>query len=108
MLISKIKLFNWKNFQECSVSIAERCFIVGANATGKSNFLDALRFLRDIAKKGGGLQTAVDIRGGIKKIRCLSARRRNDVAIEVTLKEKAESLTNGDICLASNIRAVES
>ena len=88
MLISEIKLFNWKNFQECAVCLAERCFIVGANATGKSNFLDALRFLRDIAKKGGGLQTAVDIRGGIRKIRSLSARQRTDVAIEVTLKEE--------------------
>jgi predicted ATPase len=59
MIISKIELFNWKNFHRCEVGVQERCFVVGANAAGKSNFIDALRFLRDVAKQGGGLQTAV-------------------------------------------------
>ena len=47
MIISKIELFNWKNFHRCEVGVQERCFVVGANAAGKSNFIDALRFLRD-------------------------------------------------------------
>ena len=68
MIISKIELFNWKNFHRCEVGVQERCFVVGANAAGKSNFIDALRFLRDVAKQGGGLQTAVRVRGGITKI----------------------------------------
>lgn len=91
MIISYVSLHNWKNFQNCSVALTERCFLVGANATGKSNFLDALRFLRDIVKKGGGLQTAVESRGGITKIRCLAARSRTDVGIEVTLREGADT-----------------
>ncbi len=88
LIVSSIELHNWKNFQECAVNIAERCFIVGANASGKSNFLDALRFLRDIVKQGGGLQTAVDSRGGMTKIRCLAARTHTDVRISVTLREQ--------------------
>lgn len=44
MIISKIELFNWKNFHRCEVGVQERCFVVGANAAGKSNFIDALRF----------------------------------------------------------------
>ena len=52
MIISKIELFNWKNFHRCEVGVQERCFVVGANAAGKSNFIDALRFLRDVAKQG--------------------------------------------------------
>lgn len=91
MIISYVSLHNWKNFQNCSVALTERCFLVGANATGKSNFLDALRFLRDIVKKGGGLQTAVESRGGITKMRCLAARSRTDVGIEVTLREGADT-----------------
>ena len=74
MYISRIKLYNWKNFHDCEVVLSERCFIVGANATGKSNFLDVIRFMRDIVKQGGGLQAAVALRGGLKKIRCLAAR----------------------------------
>lgn len=87
MHISRLTLHNWKNFQHCTVGIPERCFIVGANATGKSNLLDALRFLRDVVRQGGGLQTAVDERGGIRKLRCLAARTRTDVGIEIELSE---------------------
>jgi len=85
MILKKIKLHNWKNFQNCEVDLSDRCFIIGANASGKSNFIDALRFLRDIAKQSGGLQTAVEERGGITKIRCLAARTQSNVSITVEL-----------------------
>lgn len=85
MIISRVQLVNWKNFHSCDVRISERCFIVGANASGKSNFLDVFRFLRDITRTGGGLQAAVADRGGISKIRCLAARTKSYVSIAVTL-----------------------
>ncbi|WP_295366986.1 ATP-binding protein [uncultured Prevotella sp.] len=91
MYISRIKLYNWKNFRDCEVSLAERCFVIGANATGKSNFLDVLRFLRDIVKQGGGLQFAVTVRGGLKKIRCLAARQRTEVCVEVDISENGKN-----------------
>lgn len=91
MYISRIKLYNWKNFHDCEVSLSERCFIVGANATGKSNFLDAIRFMRDIVKQGGGLQAAVACRGGLKKIRSLAARQKTEVCIEVDISENGIS-----------------
>ena len=81
------KLINWKNFHRCEVGVQERCFVVGANAAGKSNFIDALRFLRDVAKQGGGLQTAVRVRGGITKIRCLAAREQSNVKLAIELSE---------------------
>ena len=87
MIISKIELFNWKNFHRCEVGVQERCFVVGANAAGKSNFIDALRFLRGVAKQGGGLQTAVRVRGGITKIRCLAAREQSNVKLAIELSE---------------------
>ena len=87
MIISKIELFNWKNFHRCEVGVQERCFVVGANAAGKSNFIDALRFLRDVAKQGGGLQTAVRVRGGITKIRCLAAREQSNVKLAIESSE---------------------
>ena len=87
MIFSKIELFNWKNFHRCEVGVQERCFVVGANAAGKSNFIDALRFLRDVAKQGGGLQTAVRVRGGITKIRCLAAREQSNVKLAIELSE---------------------
>lgn len=91
MYISRIKLYNWKNFHDCEVVLSERCFIVGANATGKSNFLDVIRFMRDIVKQGGGLQAAVALRGGLKKIRCLAARQRTEVCIDLDICENGQS-----------------
>ena len=70
MIVSHLRVKNWRNFQRVSVALRERQFIIGANASGKSNLLDVFRFLRDIAKtEGGGLQKAVKDRGGVSKIR---------------------------------------
>jgi predicted ATPase len=91
MILKKVTLHNWKNFQNCTVELTERCFIIGANASGKSNFIDALRFLRDIVKQSGGLQSAVDNRGGITKIRCLAARKQSNVSITVELGNPGET-----------------
>ena len=85
MRISQLTLRNWRNFQTVSVVLRERMFIVGPNASGKSNLLDAIRFLRDVARDGGGLQAAITQRGGLSKIRCLSARAKPDVEIDVEL-----------------------
>jgi predicted ATPase len=90
MIVSKIILKNWRNFSQVNAGLGDRVFIVGPNAAGKSNFLEVFRFLRDIAKSdGGGLQNAIKEAGGLKKIRCLAARRNPDVEIEVHLGEAA-------------------
>ena len=87
MIISKLTLKNWRNFKAIEIDLTERVFIIGANASGKSNLLDAIRFLKDIVKPGGGLQSSLAQRGGMSKVRCLSARRSPDVEIEVELSE---------------------
>lgn len=81
----KLHLRNWKNFVQVEVNIGNRVFLVGPNASGKSNFLDVFRFLRDLAVSGGGLQEAIGRRGGVSAIRCLAARRYPDVGIQVVL-----------------------
>ena len=92
MIISRVILKNWKNIKDVDISLRDRVFVVGPNASGKSNFLDVFRFLRDIAKPGGGLQKAVTDRGGISKIRCLAARTFPDVEIEIHFSEYGESM----------------
>ncbi|HRH96653.1 MAG TPA: AAA family ATPase [Prosthecobacter sp.] len=87
MHFTRLKLKNWRNFTRVDLELRQRLFITGPNASGKSNFLDAFRFLRDIAKSGGGLQQAVEERGGLTKLRCLAARRDPNVDIEVELGE---------------------
>ncbi len=88
--VRRLRLRNWKNFLQVDVEIHDRLFLVGANASGKSNFLDAFRFLRDIAQSGSGFREAVlhPRRGGVSGIRCLAARRYPDVEIAVDLEDK--------------------
>jgi predicted ATPase len=91
MIISRVLLTNWKNFPHVDVPLKDRVFIIGANASGKSNFLDVFRFLRDIVKQAGGLQYAViNERGGISKIRSLAARRISYIGIEIHLSESTK------------------
>jgi len=87
MIVSHIRLKNWRNFLALDEKLGQRVFLVGPNASGKSNFLDAFRFLRDVARPGGGLQKAVSDRGGLSKIRCLAARQHPDVEVDVELAD---------------------
>lgn len=86
MQITHIKLENWKNFRSLDAPLRKRVFIIGPNASGKSNLLDAIRFLRDIADPEGGFQRAVKLRGGVSQIRCLHARKQPKVAIELAIE----------------------
>lgn len=91
MIVTRLQLKNWRNFIEVDVPLRERTYLLGANASGKSNLLDVFRFLRDISKPtGGGLQKAVHNRGDIQKLRCLHARQNPEVRIEVELKNSAD------------------
>jgi predicted ATPase len=86
MRFAKLFLQNWRNFLRVEVDLQERMFVVGPNASGKSNLLDAFRFLRDIAEPRGGFQQAVQSRGGVSRLRSLHARRYSDVIVDVTLE----------------------
>ena len=92
MIINRLIVKNWRNFRQIDVRLSERQFIIGANASGKSNLLDIFRFLRDIVKaEGGGFQKAVKDRGGVSKIRSLAARQDPEIAIEIHLADNLKS-----------------
>lgn len=93
MLITRLRLKNWRNFRDVDVSLGHRGYIIGANAAGKSNLLDVFRFLRTIAQsEGGGLQKALKDRGGLSKLRSLHARRDPEVRIEVDVADGVEAV----------------
>src|SRR2546430_8484912 len=91
MQITRLQLENWKNFRHVDLALQRRVFVVGPNASGKSNLLDALRFLRVIADAAGGFQRAVRSRDGVSQIRCLHARKQPNIALEASLQ------INGDV-----------
>ena len=88
MHFTHLKLENWRNFVKAEADLENRNFLVGPNASGKSNYLDIFRFLRDITSIGGGLQEATRSRGGVSRLRCLAARRFSDLVIDVCVQNE--------------------
>lgn len=78
-MLERIRLTNFKSFVDEEVQLAPLTLLVGANASGKSNLLDAIRFLQgaalgmtfdEVLTKGsrGGVTAWPGIRGGAKEI----------------------------------------
>ena len=67
MAITKLTVENFKSFDKLEVELRPFNIVVGSNASGKSNFLDILWFLRDIANDS--LENAIGIRGGPQSLR---------------------------------------
>ncbi|MBK8978722.1 MAG: AAA family ATPase [Planctomycetes bacterium] len=85
MHFTHVRLTNWRNFRDVDVRLGERVFIVGPNASGKSNLLDAFRFLKEVAEPGGGLARAIahPSRRDVRQIRSLHARANSAIEIDV-------------------------
>lgn len=88
-----VHIENWRNFLHADVSLQQRVFLVGPNASGKSHFLDVFRFLHDIVSVGGGIQEAIRKRRGISSLRCLAARRRPDIVVRVEVADRTDATT---------------
>ena len=70
MAITKLTVENFKSFDKLEVELRPFNIVVGTNASGKSNFLDVFRFLRDI--EASSLEDATGIRGGADALRNIS------------------------------------
>ncbi len=78
--LRRVRIRGYKSIAFCDVNLEPLTILVGRNASGKSNFLDALAFLRDIVRFG--VNEAVKRHGGVETILCrLSADR--SVLIEI-------------------------
>lgn len=64
-MIKEIHLQNWKSFEKSTLYIDPLTFIIGTNASGKSNILDALYFLCGSAKGIPLNDLAQKTRGGV-------------------------------------------
>jgi predicted ATPase len=62
MPLEKLEAHNFKSFRDLSVELGQLTVLIGANASGKSNFVQLLQFLHNIADYG--LDNAVSIQGG--------------------------------------------
>jgi len=67
VFISRVLLRNFKSIGHCDVKLGPLTYLVGANGSGKSNFLDAMHLVRDAL--AGSLDNALNERGGIAEVR---------------------------------------
>ncbi|MFG2029555.1 AAA family ATPase [Streptomyces sp. NPDC048825] len=64
--ITRVRVENYKSIAHCDVALGRFTALLGLNAAGKSNFLDALRFVRDALADGP--DEAVAVRGGWREV----------------------------------------
>lgn len=67
LFIREVRIQNYKSIGQCQVELKPLTLLVGRNGSGKSNFLDALRFVSDALRTS--LEHAVRDRGGINEVR---------------------------------------
>src|SRR5579859_4626431 len=90
MAFTQIRAVNFKSFDELEVQLDNFCVILGANASGKSNFVQAFAFIRDIANFG--LVNAVSMQGGADAIRNLNIGSSVDMELAVSIDDKYDLL----------------
>lgn len=83
MAVKRIKFSNFKSFKELDVELGDFNVIIGANASGKSNFTQAFKFLKDI--EAHGLKDAISIAGGLESLRNLKIGESADLEMDVVL-----------------------
>lgn len=79
--IKRVILKNYKSIAACDVQLQPLTFLVGRNGSGKSNFLDALRFVADALNTS--LEHAIRDRGGINDVRHRSRGHPNHFSIRL-------------------------
>jgi predicted ATPase len=67
LFIHRVQIKNYKSISACDVKLSELTFLLGANGSGKSNFVDAIRFVADSLR--ASIDHALRDRGGIKEVR---------------------------------------
>ncbi|MBW1936584.1 MAG: AAA family ATPase [Candidatus Hodarchaeales archaeon] len=85
-MITRVFAKNFRSISEVDVNLNRLTILVGQNSSGKSNFLDILRFFSDALRKG--IQVAIDdVRQGIKTIRRWSPSRPYDIRLELEIDD---------------------
>jgi predicted ATPase len=83
VIIPRVVLKNYKSIAVCDVPLQPLTVLVGANGSGKSNFVDGIRFVADALRTS--LDHALRDRGGIKEVRRRSGGHPTHFAIRLDL-----------------------
>jgi predicted ATPase len=88
-MITRVRLENYKSIKSCDVQLEPLTFLVGQNASGKSNFLDALNFVSNALQYS--FDYAITSRGGGRKIIFRQDRNRLESIFKISIDFKIEN-----------------
>lgn len=95
MTIKKVRISNYKSFEDVEVDLGRFNVLIGANASGKTNFVEVFRFLRDIADYG--LENAVSLQGGIEFLRNVKIGPSKNLSVKIVYDQQSTfQLSKGD------------
>ena len=80
-MLKKIRIKNFLSIADSTVELSDFTILVGPNASGKSNFLDALRFISDCLNTS--IYKAFKKRGGLKAVRRISMGHPRNIQFEL-------------------------
>lgn len=83
MAIKKIKVSNFKTFKDLDLDLGGLNVVIGANASGKSNFTQIFRFLKNIEQND--LKNAISMNGGLKSIRNINIGAAANLEMQIVL-----------------------
>jgi predicted ATPase len=81
--LNRVRIRNYKSIGWCDITLGRMTLLVGRNGSGKSNLLDALRFILDALVTS--LDHAIKSRGGIDEVRRKSTGHPHNFSIQVDL-----------------------
>lgn len=84
-MLKSISIQHFRSVENANIDLDEVTVFVGANGSGKSNLVDALRFLRDAVTNG--LDRAFSDRHGVESVRQWSPTRPFQLSLEVIFSE---------------------
>ena len=84
--IKRIEVKNFKSFKDLKVDLGKFNLIIGANASGKSNFVSIFKFLKDIATLG--LDNAISLQGGIEYLRNMSIGASEPLSVKIVCESE--------------------
>lgn len=85
-MITRVEIKNYRSIAHADVTMGPLTVLVGRNGSGKSSFVDALKFVRDALQTN--LENAVNQRGGFESIRRWGTP--DDENVEIAIEVESE------------------
>jgi len=83
MAIKNINVKNFKSFKEIEINLNKFNVLIGANASGKSNFIQIFKFLRDVIQLG--LDNAISLQGGLEYLRNINIGHYENFSVNISM-----------------------